>query len=68
MVFQAMDSSSASLKEISGSSKTDSNAHRVVNFFSEVPEGEIFVQNPNISRNKCYEIRLKSSRELGARD
>ncbi|KAL1803286.1 hypothetical protein ACET3Z_031933 [Daucus carota] len=56
------------LDEISRSSKIDGNAHRVDNFSGPVPEGEISMQNLDISPNKGCGSCLKSSRELGAQD
>lgn len=55
---------SSKLLKTSETIEDQANIHRADKFIDHVPEYEITIQNPNISRNKGCGSRIKSSREI----
>ncbi|KAK1358880.1 hypothetical protein POM88_043354 [Heracleum sosnowskyi] len=55
---------SSSLTKTTFNNTDQGNAHRADKFIGPIPDKEISVKNPNISRNKGCGSRIKSSREI----
>lgn len=67
-IFTGLQAISSSFTEKMVSDDNNDSTHRADRFFGPVPDGEINVHNPGVSRNKGCGSRLKSSRELSAQD
>lgn len=64
LVLNGLHSINSILNEKDGPPVETLNSHRADKFIGHVPESEVSVLNPNVSRNKGCGSRIKSSREI----